>query len=76
MVTDLAILEFRPSSGKMCVRSIHEFSTIDEVQENTGFDLEIPKDIPTTRTPTKEELDVLQSKADPLSIRNFDSRNR
>ena len=76
IVTDLAILKFNPLNGKMCVHSIHEFSTIEEVQENTGFDLEIPSDIPTTQAPSKEEMDILQTKADPLEIRNFDSRNR
>ncbi len=76
IVTDLAVLEFNPRNEKMCVRSIHEFSTVEEVQENTGFDLEIPSDVPITQAPTQEEMEILQTRADPLEIRNFDSRNR
>ncbi len=76
IITDLAILEFNQVDGKMSVRSIHEFSSGEEVQENTGFDLNIPADVATTEPPTAEEIEVLQSKADPLEIRNFDSRNR
>jgi hypothetical protein len=49
---------------------------MEEVQENTGFDLEIPSDVPVTQTPTQDEMEILQTKADPLEIRNFDSRNR
>ena len=75
IVTDLAILEF-DEEGKMKVRSIHEFSSIDEVQENTGFPLDIPEDIQVTPRPSKEELEVLQNQADPLSMRNFESRSR
>ena len=76
MITDLALMGYHHESKRMQVESLHPGVTLEQVQENTGFDLEIPKDIPTTQAPTKEELDILQSKADPLAIRNFDSRNR
>ncbi len=76
IITDLGILDFNSPSGTMRVRSIHEFSTTEEIRENTGFDLEIPPDVPTTEVPTQVELEVLRTKADPLEIRNFDSRNR
>ena len=75
LVSDLAVLEF-DELGKMRVKSIHETSSIEEVQENTGFSLNIPKDVPTTIPPTEKEMDILQTKADPLNIRNFDSRSR
>jgi acyl CoA:acetate/3-ketoacid CoA transferase beta subunit len=75
LVSDLAVLEF-DEVGKMRVRSIHETSNAEEVQDNTGFPLNIPKDIPITTPPTKEEMEILQTRADPLNIRNFDSRTR
>ena len=75
LVSDLAVLEF-DEVGMMRVRSIHETSSIEEVQENTGFDLNIPENVPTTIPPTEKEMDILQNKVDPLNIRNFDSRSR
>ena len=75
LVSDLAVLEF-DDAGLMRVRSIHENSSIEEVQENTSFPLNIPDDVPTTKPPTEEEMDLLQNKVDPLNIRNFDSRSR
>ena len=76
IVTDLAILEINQESGMIRVRSIHENSSIEEVQENTSFDLDIPVDIPTTNPPTEKELESLCNEVDPMSIRNFDSRSR
>ncbi len=55
IVTDLCVLD-----GKMTVRSLHPGVTIDEVIENTGFDLQIPDDIPATRDPTEEELRLIR----------------
>jgi glutaconate CoA-transferase subunit B len=76
IVTDLAILDINQTSGIVQVRSIHEYSSIEEVQENTGFDLDIPTNIPTTNPPNEKELEALQNEVDPMSIRNFDSRSR
>jgi len=75
LVSDLAVLEF-DKFGKMRVKSIHENSSSKEVQENTSFSLDIPEDVPTTIPPTEKEMDILQTRADPLAIRNFDSRSR
>ncbi len=75
LVSDLAVLEFN-EVGMMRVRSIHETSSIEEVQAYTGFPINIPKDVPTTVPPTEKEMDILQNKVDPLNIRNFDSRSR
>jgi len=75
LVSDLAVLEF-DKLGKMRVKSIHENSSAKEVQQNTGFSLDIPEDVPTTIPPTEIEMDILQTRADPLAIRNFDSRSR
>jgi hypothetical protein len=60
----------------MRVRSIHEHSSIDELKENTGFTLEIPDPLPVTEPPSSDELEILQTKTDPLEVRKFDYRPR
>ena len=45
-------------------------STEDDVVAATGFSLVIPADVPTTRLPTDEELDLLDTVVDPGGLRH------
>ncbi|MEX2394240.1 MAG: CoA-transferase [Actinomycetota bacterium] len=58
VVTDLGMYDFE--GGSMRLRSIHPGVTLDEVRENTGFELVIPDDVPTTRDPTDVELKIMR----------------
>jgi glutaconate CoA-transferase subunit B len=60
VVTDLAILGFDAHSKQMKVEALHPGVGADEVQDNTGFDLLIEDQVPTTPVPTERELDVLR----------------
>jgi len=42
--------------------------SFEEVQDNTGFDLTRPDNIPETAAPTQAELDII-SKWDPKNLR-------
>jgi glutaconate CoA-transferase subunit B len=63
--TDLAVLGFDDQTKLMKLESVHEGITVDKVLENTGFDLIVPKKVPTTPPPTAEELDLLRRRIDP-----------
>ncbi len=76
LITDLAVLDFKSTDGRMRVRSIHSTSDRQEVIDNTSFAIDIPIDIPTTKPPTEAELEILRTKADPMEIRKFDARSR
>ena len=39
--------------------------TIEQVVENTGFELIIPEEVPTLDPPTDEELRILREEIDP-----------
>jgi len=41
---------------------------VEELVENTGFPLHIPKDVPTTPLPTAEELRILREEIDPKGV--------
>jgi hypothetical protein len=53
----------------MKVISLHPGVNREEIQEKTGFELIIPKDVPTTEPPTKEQIRVIREEIDPLGIR-------
>ena len=44
--------------------------TFEEVQENTGFELVRPDNIPTTAAPTQAQLDII-AKYDPHNLRAY-----
>jgi glutaconate CoA-transferase subunit B len=41
--------------------------TVEQIVENSGFDLIVPKNVPPTDLPTCEELELLQA-IDPTGI--------
>jgi len=67
VVTDLAILGFDDETKRMRVDALHPGVTAEQVQENTGFELEFADDVETTEPPTDEELAVLRE-VDPDRI--------
>jgi len=60
VVTDLAILGFDAKSKRMAVASLHPGVTVEEVQDNTGFELLVGPGIDTTEAPAAKELAVLR----------------
>ena len=69
VVTPLAAMDFETSDNRMRLRSLHPGVTVDQVVENTGFELVIPDDVPESRLPTAEELDILRTRIDPNGAR-------
>jgi glutaconate CoA-transferase subunit B len=65
VVTDLAVLGFNAATKRMQLESLHAGVSLEQVQEQTGFQLLIPDPIPATARPTAEELDLLRHQVDP-----------
>ena len=63
-VTPLCIMDFTETEKRMRLRSTHPGVSIEQVINNTGFDLVIPDHVPTTSIPTQEELKVLRTRVD------------
>jgi glutaconate CoA-transferase subunit B len=59
VVTDMAILGFAEDSREMVVEALHPGVSIDQVRDNTGFDIEAA-DLETTEPPSARELAVLR----------------
>jgi len=60
VITTLGILRFDPETKEMVLTSVHPGITVDEVLENTGWELRVAPDLETTSTPTGEELSILR----------------
>jgi glutaconate CoA-transferase subunit B len=64
LITPLAILDFETADHRMRLRSVHPGVTVEEVREATGFELEVPDEVPTTAEPTAEQMDLLRTRID------------
>ncbi len=53
----------------MRLRSVHPGVTVDDVVAATGFDLVIPDDVPESRLPTADELELIREVIDPDGAR-------
>jgi acyl CoA:acetate/3-ketoacid CoA transferase beta subunit len=60
VVSNLGVFDFETPEHRMRLRSVHPGVTVDEVIASTGFDLAIPSEVPSSRPPTLEELQILR----------------
>ncbi|MHA1357354.1 MAG: CoA-transferase subunit beta [Candidatus Helarchaeota archaeon] len=72
VITNLAYLDFDQKERRMRIKTVHPGVTVDQVQENTGFELLVAPDIKETTSPTEKEIHLLREKVDPLGIRKLE----
>jgi glutaconate CoA-transferase subunit B len=68
VVTDLGVLGYEEKSKRMMLLSSHPGVKVEQVIENTGFELIIPDKVDETLPPTVEELRLLREEIDPKGI--------
>jgi glutaconate CoA-transferase subunit B len=64
VVTTLALLGYDPESKRMILLATQPGVEVEEVVENTGFDLEISDQVEKNEPPTAEELRILREEVD------------
>lgn len=62
--TPICVCDFTETEHRMRLVSVHPGYTVKDVVENTGFELVIEGDIPTTTAPTDWELNALRTLVD------------
>jgi len=72
IVTNLAVLEKDDDERPFRIASLHPGVDAATVVERTGFELEVPKEIPVTDEPTDAQLSLLREQIDPLGTVKFD----
>ena len=68
LITDRAVIGFDPETHEATLVSLHPVVRLEEVVENTGFSLHVPKDLPPTPLPNSEEVRLLREEIDPEGI--------
>ena len=64
----MAVIGFDPDTHSASLVSLHPQTRLEDVVENTGFPLLIPKEVPLTPLPSEEELRLLREEIDPKGV--------
>ncbi len=64
VITDLAEYGFAERTGEMTLRSLHPGVSLDEVLDNTSWQLKVADDVGSTPVPTAEELRLIREELD------------
>ena len=68
VVTNLAVMGFDDETKRMKVESLHPGVSLNDLQENTGFELLISDVVGETPVPTVQQLRLLREEIDPDGI--------
>ena len=68
VITNLGILGFDPQSLLMKLESIHPGVSLEQVQDETGFELEVAPNLQNTPIPEPEILQILRRDVDPERV--------
>ncbi len=74
VVSNLGVFDFETPDRVMRLASVHPGVAVDQVLENTSFELVTDGDVPETRAPTDEELRLIRERIDPNAIRDKEIR--
>lgn len=66
VITNLGSYEF--VDGELVLTSLHSGCTVEQVRENTGWDVRISSQLTTTAPPTDEELRLIREDLDPSHL--------
>ena len=61
LVTELCLMSFNSKSQIFRLESVHPGRTVEEVQDNTGFEFDIPENITSTPEPEEKWLHTLRT---------------
>jgi len=70
VVTDLCVMDFGGPDHQLRLVSLHPGIAVEQVQENTGYAIHIPADVPLTTAPTAEQLAIIEA-LDPHNQRAY-----
>lgn len=60
IITDLCVMDFGGPDHQVRLVSLHPGITVEQVVENTGFEICIPDNVPVTAAPTEEQLAIIR----------------
>ncbi|WP_455281163.1 CoA-transferase [[Eubacterium] cellulosolvens] len=72
IISEFGVFEIEHESRRMKLSTIHPGIKIENIKENTGFEILTPEKAQQTSPPTELELQLIREKIDPLNIRRLE----
>ncbi|MGI9276816.1 MAG: CoA-transferase subunit beta [Endozoicomonas sp.] len=69
VITDLCVMNWKDPDHQLQLVSLHPGISVEQVIENTGFDIHVPEEVGVTPAPTNEQLAIIQE-MDPHNLRS------
>jgi len=74
VVTDLGAYDFETPDHTMRIRSLHPGVSVEQAQAASPFELTLTDDVPESRAPTPQELELIRNVFDPKGVRKGEFR--
>jgi len=71
LVTGKCVMSFDAGKKRFTLTSVHPGVTVEDVRDNTGFDFDVPDDVPTTPEPDAERLALLRNVIGPKIAKTY-----
>ncbi|HVV11242.1 CoA-transferase subunit beta [Amycolatopsis sp.] len=68
LISPLGTFDFGGAGHTMRIRTVHPWSSVEEIRENTGFELAHHEDVRTTPVPRAQELELLRTAVDTTGV--------
>lgn len=68
VITQLGVYGFDEKTKKLKLISLHPNASVDEIKENSSFDIMLPDKIEKSPEPSKQDLKILREEIDPAGI--------
>ena len=68
VITDLCVMDWKGPRHMLQLLSVHPGVSVEQVLENTGFEIHVPSSVPVTAAPTVEQLAII-AQLDPQNWR-------
>ncbi len=65
LITNRCLFDFDRSKRRFRLASVHPGHSVEEVRDNTGFDFDLPADVPVTQAPSAETLQLMRTVVAP-----------
>jgi glutaconate CoA-transferase subunit B len=73
VISNLGVMNFQNPARVMQVQSYHPGHSIEEIKENTGFELKVTADVSETPVPGRDIIELI-NRMDPDNVRRSEFR--
>ena len=68
VITDLCVMDWKGPRHMLQLRSLHPGISVEQVLDNTGFEIHVPDQVSVTTAPNQEQMDII-AQLDPQNWR-------